>query len=231
MQAMPDSCQLRHTFEIRQLGNEKSGTYSASAGPACCQCFRIVRAATTSALLRSRSNADRLISIKVRNIPTARLQVTESAVVTESAGMFRHILIPTDGSERSLEAIENGIRLASELGARVTGYHATQDFAAIAYRAEMLEVTREHYMAQARLRATTALDEVRHRAKLAGVECDVESTAHEHPHRGIIESAERNGCDLILMASHGRKGIQGLLLGSETQKVLTHSKIPVLVYR
>ena len=173
----------------------------------------------------------RLISIKAHDAPINRLVSTESAVFLESVHMFRHILLPTDGSERSLQAIENGIKLAGEIGARITGYHATQDFAAIAHRAEMLEVTREHYAAQARLRTTRALDEVRHRAKLAGVECHVESSANEHPYRGIIDAAERNGCDLILMASHGRKGIQGLLLGSETQKVLTHSKIPVLVYR
>ena len=86
-------------------------------------------------------------------------------------------------------------------------------------------------MIQARQRATQALDEVRHRAKLAEVECNADPSADEQPYRGIIEAAERNGCDQLLMVSQRWSGFRDFLLGSETHKVLAHSKIPGLDYR
>lgn len=145
--------------------------------------------------------------------------------------MFKHILIPTDGSELSIAAVEKGIELAKEIGAKVTGLHVIPDYQAIGARMEMVEATREVYMAAAKKRADLAVDAVRLRAKGAGVDCNVVSLINDHPYRAIIESAKDHKCDLIVMASHGRRGLSGILLGSETHKVLTHTNLPVLVYR
>jgi nucleotide-binding universal stress UspA family protein len=145
--------------------------------------------------------------------------------------MFKHILIPTDGSELSLAAMEKGVALASEIGAKITALHVIPDYQAIGLRMEMLEVTRSAYMIAAKQAADEALGAARRAASAAGVECEVHSAEHENPYKAIIEAAMDRHCDLIIMASHGRRGLSGLILGSETQKVLTHSTLPVLVYR
>lgn len=145
--------------------------------------------------------------------------------------MFKHILIPTDGSALSLAAVDKGIDLAREMGAKVTGLHVIPDYQAIGARMEMVEATREIYMTAARQRAELAVDAVRQRAKGAGVDCDLKTVVNDHPYRAIIETANDRQCDLIAMASHGRRGLGGFLLGSETHKVLTHSTLPVLVFR
>jgi nucleotide-binding universal stress UspA family protein len=145
--------------------------------------------------------------------------------------MFKHILIPTDGSELSLSALEKGIGLAKEIGARTTALHVIPDFQSIGIRMEMLEVTRAAFVTAARQAADAALGAARRIASSAGVECEVHSAEHESPYKAIIETAQGRHCDLIIMASHGRRGLSGLILGSETQKVLTHSTLPVLVYR
>lgn len=145
--------------------------------------------------------------------------------------MFTHILLPTDGSPLSKRAIDQGVRLAKSIDARVTGFYAIPQFHVLTYRAEMLEDTREQYARDCRAHAEQYLAVIEGAAKEVGVPCDTEYVAHDQPYEAIVEAARRRGCDLILMASHGRSGVQGLLLGSVTQKVLTHTNLPVLVVR
>lgn len=145
--------------------------------------------------------------------------------------MFKHILLPTDGSKRSENAVRCGVRLAKALNAKITALHAIPKFQAFTYSAEMLESSNGEFAAESVECATRYLDFVRKVAAGASVACDCVHTVSDRPFKAIIKVAEQKNCDLILMASHGRGGIEGLLLGSETQKVLTHSKVPVLVYR
>jgi nucleotide-binding universal stress UspA family protein len=145
--------------------------------------------------------------------------------------MFKHLLLPTDGSSLSNDAIEKGIRFARDVQARVTGIYVMPEFHTMTYRTEMLEDTESQFAADRRAHADQYLGAIHAAAKEAGVTCDSVSVISDHPFEAIIMTAEEKGCDLIVMASHGRRGVRGLLLGSETVKVLTHSKIPVLVYR
>jgi nucleotide-binding universal stress UspA family protein len=147
--------------------------------------------------------------------------------------MFKHILIPTDGSALSEKAIRAGIDMARVHGARVTGIFAAPAPTPLVYGAFMPV----GYMAPDQHEALIAkasahyLEVVRETARRAGVEVDCLPVTSEYPADAIIEAAREKGCDLIFMASHGRRGLAGLLLGSEVQKVLTHATIPVLVYR
>lgn len=145
--------------------------------------------------------------------------------------MFKHVLLPTDGSKLSEKSVRQGIRLAKALDARVTALHVVPKFHTFTYEADMLELTRGDYERTSAKRAGDYLRTVKKIATNAGVECDTVHTTSDRPYEEIIKMAEKKGCDLILMASHGRHGLEGLLLGSETQKVLTHSKTPVLVFR
>jgi nucleotide-binding universal stress UspA family protein len=145
--------------------------------------------------------------------------------------MFKHILIPTDGTKLSQNAIENGIRLASELGARITVLHVLPEFGRTAYQIEMLDETHDQFLLRSKARADKILGEVRAAAKQAGVDCEALYAIDDQAYLAIVNMAAKQGCDLILMASHGSKGLQALLLGSETQKVLVHCALPVLVYR
>jgi nucleotide-binding universal stress UspA family protein len=145
--------------------------------------------------------------------------------------MFKHILLPTDGSERSEAAIQKGIQFAKSINAKVTGFHVILPFHAFTFQTEMLEDTKEQFERDSKAHAERFLDVIKKAAEEAGVRCDTDFVVASHPYDAIIKAAEEKGCDLILMASHGRKGVQGLLIGSETQKVLTHTKIPVLVVR
>ena len=147
--------------------------------------------------------------------------------------MFKHILIPTDGSPVAAKAIKAGVALAKEMGASVTGYYAIEPPPTHLYG--------EGYLAERRLVAELerrakevaekSVDEVTVAAKAAGVPCDTSISKAVVPYKGIIAAAEKNKCDAVFMASNGHKGLTGMLLGSVTQKVLTHSKIPVLVFR
>ena len=145
--------------------------------------------------------------------------------------MFKHLLLPTDGSSLSNDAIEKGIRFASDAQAQVTGIYVMPEFHTMTFRTEMLEDTEQQFAADRRAHADQYLRVIRAAANKAGVACNTVSVINDHPFEAIIAAAEEKGCDLIVMASHGRRGVRGLLLGSETVKVLTHSKIPVLVYR
>ena len=145
--------------------------------------------------------------------------------------MFKHLLLPTDGSELSLTAIRQGVRFAKESHARVTGVCVTPEFHVMTFNTTMIEDTKEAFLAESRAQAEANLAPLKKAADAEGVPCDTEVAVSDHPYEAIIRVAEDKGCDLIMMASHGRRGAQALLLGSETQKVLTHTRIPVLVHR
>jgi nucleotide-binding universal stress UspA family protein len=163
--------------------------------------------------------------------------------------MFKHILLPTDGSELSAAATHQGILFAKSIGAKVTGlcvmplyykfpYAAGIPTEALGGSAQQCKDLAEAYLAKIEKEAEIAkklaeayLSTIEKGAKEAGVACDVIYERNDSPYEAIIWVAEQKGCDLIMMASHGRRGVKALLIGSETQKVLTHSKIPVLVYR
>lgn len=146
--------------------------------------------------------------------------------------MFKNILIPTDGSERSQNAVRTGVDLAKLHQAKVTGIHVIPDYhLLIAYEGAFDPVTEERIEEEARDRAERYLEFVRNTAQAAGVPCDTVCETSDHPYDAILKTADARGCDLILMTSHGRKGLAAVLLGSETRKVLTHSRVPVLVVR
>jgi len=145
--------------------------------------------------------------------------------------MFRHILIPTDGSPLSAIATRKSIELASALGARVTALHVSLPFHVLSLHTEILEDTREQYEHDSELSARRFLDDAGKVAIESSVSFETVRTVSDQPFQSIIDVARERGCDLIAMASHGRRGLPGLLIGSETQKVLTHTTIPVMVWR
>ena len=146
--------------------------------------------------------------------------------------MFKNILIPTDGSEQSQRAVRTGVELAKLHGSRITGIHVIPDYhLLIAYEGAFDPVTEERIEEEAKARADSYLGQVREAANAAGVQCTTLCETSDHPYDAILRTCEQNGCDLILMTSHGRKGLAAVLLGSETRKVLTHATVPVLVVR
>lgn len=153
--------------------------------------------------------------------------------------MFKHILVPTDGSRLSQEAGRQAVSFARATGARITAFHARPKEVFLDYDvtdstgkyASDNVTSLERFEELADSRAEEALDFVGQLCAAADVPCMKISLTSDYPYDTIITAAQENDCDLIFMASHGRKGLSGLLLGSETQKVLTHSSIPVLVYR
>ena len=148
--------------------------------------------------------------------------------------MFKHILIPTDGSRLAAKGINAGVKLAQSLGARVTGVYVAAPYMPPMYGEAGLALTglppREYEKIAAR-QAKKALAAVEVEAGVAGVPCRLESVTEVQPWRAILRVARGRKCDAIVMASHGRGGLGGLLLGSETARVLAHSKVPVLVTR
>jgi len=147
--------------------------------------------------------------------------------------MFKHILVPTDGSDLSRQTLQRAVSFAKEAGARITAFYAKPEYPVTYYGEGALidPTTPEKFAELAEQQARQVLDFAEQCCREAGVDCATRSATSDIPYEAIIEAAEASGCDLIFMASHGRRGISGLLLGSETNKVLTHSKIPVLVYR
>lgn len=145
--------------------------------------------------------------------------------------MYTHILIPTDGSPLSTVAVEKGLDFARDARARVTVLTVIEPFHIFSAEADQLSATKLRYEEQAREQAGRHLTEAELRARALGVPCEVIQRQFDHPYQAIIETAVEKGCDLIAMASHGRRGVSALVLGSETVKVLTHSTIPVLVFR
>ena len=147
--------------------------------------------------------------------------------------MFKHILVPTDGSALSSDTIRRAVAFAKEANARITFFYAKPDYPVAFYGEGALidPSTPEKFAQMADKQAQEILAAAAQEANAAGVVNASISSVSDIPYEAIIEAAGKAGCDLIFMASHGRRGISGLLLGSETQKVLTHSKTPVLVYR
>jgi nucleotide-binding universal stress UspA family protein len=145
--------------------------------------------------------------------------------------MYKHVLIPTDGSALSEMAIHHGMALAKLVGAKVTVLTVSLPFRSFAVDPVMLTETPQRYEADCKALAEKALGTARAEAGVAGVSCEGLHVTQEQPYQAIVETAQKRGCDLICMASHGRKGVSALVLGSEANKVLTHSKIPVLVCR
>ena len=147
--------------------------------------------------------------------------------------MFKHVLLPTDGSPVARKAIKGGIALAKELGAKVTAYYSLESAQPYTYSDGYLvpTATLKDMEQRAREEAAKHLAEVEKAAQAAGVPCQTLVTKPATVYQGIIAAAKKQKCDVIFMASHGRGGLASLLLGSVTQKVLAHSRIPVLVYR
>jgi nucleotide-binding universal stress UspA family protein len=145
--------------------------------------------------------------------------------------MYRKILLPTDGSALSTAAIAQCVALAKSLGAKVVGMTVSAPFHTYALEPMMVGDTTETYKKECEELAAKYLGAITSAAGAAGVPCEITHVNADHPYEGIIDTAKTAGCDLIFMASHGRKGVSALVLGSETVKVLTHSKIPVLVCR
>ena len=150
--------------------------------------------------------------------------------------MYKSILVPTDGSELSNKAVTQAVVLAKEIGAKLTIMHAMPS--SDAYVGERYSVLpalaaplKEKYKEEFTAASKKIVDQACAEAAAAGVQCAGISVATGSPYEAIIEQAAKANCDLVMMASHGRRGLEGVLLGSETQKVLTHSKIPVLVVR
>ncbi len=147
--------------------------------------------------------------------------------------MFKNILVPTDGSELSRATTKRAVTFAKETGARITAFYAKPEYP-IAYFGEGALIdptTPDKFAEMAEQQAAEYLREVSQWCTEAGVQCSTVTATSDIPFEAIIAAAESSACDLIFMASHGRRGISGFLLGSETNKVLTHSKVPVLVYR
>jgi nucleotide-binding universal stress UspA family protein len=148
--------------------------------------------------------------------------------------MFKHILLPTDGSKLADRAVIHCINLAKALGAKVTLLSVVPEFRMIAdesFAMPMSMQVKQRYEKEATIRAEKKLATISARVAKAGLQSAVVVVSSDLPYQQIIEVARKRKCDVVVMASHGRRGLTGLLLGSETVKVLTHSKIPVLVVR
>ena len=149
--------------------------------------------------------------------------------------MHKKILIPTDGSELSVKAIEHGVAFAREINAAIVFVTVTKPFQSIEREPRLVvdmpkeykRFVHEYLTAE----SNSYLESAKAVAAKASVACEVFHVQHDHIYQGIIDTAGTTDCDLIIMASHGRRGVSAIILGSETLKVLTHSKIPVLVYR
>jgi len=145
--------------------------------------------------------------------------------------MFKHILIPTDGSDLSNIAVVNGVRFAKEIGAQITGLTVTAPYHYVAVEAMPVGDTPERYEEDIKLQAERNLAALKATAEEAGVALQLVHTSSDFPYEEIVKTAQEKGCDVIFLASHGRRGVRAIIMGSETTKVLTHTKIPVVVYR
>ena len=146
--------------------------------------------------------------------------------------MYRNILIATDGSALAEHAVSHGLSLAKSLGAKVTALIVEAPFNVFDVPESRIRKMSEAYSQHAeetKKHAARILERVADAAKAAGVSCETVQLEHDQPYKGIITTAKDKGCDVIVMASHGRSGISAILLGSVTNKVLTHTNIPVLV--
>jgi nucleotide-binding universal stress UspA family protein len=148
--------------------------------------------------------------------------------------MFKHLLLPTDGSPLALKGVKTGVRLAKALGARVTGVYVIAPYIPpMSPEAGMYVPGTDlgDYDKAAQAHADKALAEVKRTADAAGVRCATQVVTRAQPWEGILKAAGKAKCDAIVIASHGRGALKGLILGSQTSRVLAHAKIPVLVIR
>lgn len=147
--------------------------------------------------------------------------------------MYQHLLVPTDGSELSTGAVRQAAQLAKSLNARITLLYVQPDYPRpiVGEGALVMPEQRDDYLRDAAALANSVLQEATAEVERNGVRNQCRTVVSDTPWQMIISTAEAERCDLIFMASHGRRGLAGLLIGSETHKVLTHCKIPVLVYR
>ena len=147
--------------------------------------------------------------------------------------MFKNILVPTDGSKLSVKAAKQAVKLAKSLGARITGFYAAPDYSSTYYGDGYIlrSPSAKHQDDLTQKQARKCLSTIEVEAAVEKVPCEVFHVSSDDPYAAIIDAAKKKKCDLIFMASHGRRGLSGLVLGSETHKVLIHSKIPVLVCR
>ena len=147
--------------------------------------------------------------------------------------MYKHILVPTDGSKLSVKTVKQAVKFAKAVGAKITGFYAIPAYDSTYYgdgyilRAPSAKAHAEATENEARRR----LSAIEIEAEVQKVRCEVMHVVSDNPYQAIIDAAKKKKCDLIVMASHGRRGLSGLVLGSETHKVLIHTKIPVLVCR
>ena len=150
--------------------------------------------------------------------------------------MFRHILFPTDGSALSRRAAKVAVQMARKHNARLTAFHVIPLYVPAVFPDATMYVpvdliSPEMYAKETAREAAKILGVVATLARAAGVKVRTATASSSRPWEAVVKAAKKNKCDLVVMASHGRKGVEGLILGSETTKVLTHSKIPVLVCR
>jgi nucleotide-binding universal stress UspA family protein len=147
--------------------------------------------------------------------------------------MYKHLLVATDGSKLSGKAVTQAIGLARALGAKLTAFYAAPDYPLpmVAEGVVFEPVSRKEYASLMAKEAARIVGAVASKAKAAGVDCATDHAIAPTPWEAILAAAKKGKCDAIVMASHGRRGVSALLLGSETQKVLTHGKLPVIVVR
>lgn len=145
--------------------------------------------------------------------------------------MYKHLLVPTDGSALSRIAVENALHFAREVAAKVTVLTVIEPFKVLSVNPEQLQDTHEEYDRHCNLEANRILDAARQAAEAAGVRCETSRVKSNDPAQAIVDAAAKGNCDLIAMSSHGREGFKAFMIGSVTMKVLAHTKIPVLVYR
>lgn len=144
--------------------------------------------------------------------------------------LYKHILLPTDGSELSKAAMRHGIALAKAIGAKVSALVVSTPLASLVVDPAAASAALEQYKVLVATQTAKYLDSIRNEAAEAGVACSALRVEHDKPYEAIVDTAKNNGCDLVVMASHGLRGVSAIL-GSETLKVLTHSAVPILVYR
>src|SRR5215470_2888423 len=167
----------------------------------------------------------RLLPRQARQRRCVRIPVNAS----RSEPMYRHLMVPLDDSPLSVESIRHAVDLARALGAKVSFFHAKADYGGTSVGALERVIAPATFNENVAGEARAILAKAEVVAREAGVAYDSVIAASDRPHEAILDAAEARGCDLIFMASHGRRGIKGLMLGSETQKVLQHTTIPVLV--
>ncbi len=147
--------------------------------------------------------------------------------------MYKNLFVPTDGSKLSMKAVEHAAALAKAMGAKLTVFYAAPGYPQPMYAEGIVydAIPKKEYEAMAKKEAEKLLGKAVAKARAAGVSAEAMHTIHDAPWEAILQGAKKSKADAIVMASHGRRGLSAMLLGSETQKVLTHSKITVIVVR